>query len=56
MQIKFVMESNWQTSVLPFPVKNDLKEDALLLLLSGFTLEYVIRKVQTNQLKLNEVH
>jgi len=43
----------------PFPVKNDLKEaDALLLLLSSFTLECVIRKVQTNQdeLKLNEVH
>jgi len=32
-----------------FPIKNGLKGDSLLLLLLNFALEYVIRKVQTNQ-------
>jgi len=33
-----------------FPIKNDLKkEDALLPLLSNFSLKYAIRRVQVNQ-------
>jgi hypothetical protein len=42
-----------------FPIQNDLKQgDALSPLLSNFTLEHAIRKVQENQvgLKLNGTH
>ena len=42
-----------------FPTKNGLKQvDALLPLLSNFTLEYAIRRVQVNWsgLKLNGTH
>jgi hypothetical protein len=41
-----------------FPIQNGLKQDVLSLLLSNFAFEYVIRKVQENQvgLKLNGTH
>jgi hypothetical protein len=41
-----------------FPIKNDLKEDALLSLLLNFALEYAIRKVEANHklLKFNGTH
>jgi hypothetical protein len=41
-----------------FPIKNGLKEDALLSLLFNFPLEYAIRKVKANQklLKFNGTH
>jgi hypothetical protein len=42
-----------------FPIQNGLKQgDILSLLLSNFAFEYVIRKVQENQvgLKLNGTH
>jgi hypothetical protein len=32
-----------------FPIQNGLKQDALSPLLSNFTLEYAIRKVQENR-------
>ena len=41
-----------------FPIKNGLKEDALLSLLSNFALECAIRKVKANHkfLKFNGTH
>jgi hypothetical protein len=41
-----------------FPIKSALKQDVLLPVLFNFTLEYTIRKVQENQvkLKLNGTH
>jgi hypothetical protein len=41
-----------------FPIQNDLEQDALSPLFFNFTLEYVIRKVQENQVgwRLNGTH
>jgi hypothetical protein len=41
-----------------FPIRNGLKQDALLPLLFNFALQYAIRRVQVTQdgLKLNGTH
>jgi hypothetical protein len=41
-----------------FPIRIGLKQDALLLLLFSFAVEYAIRRVQTHQdgLKLEGTH
>jgi hypothetical protein len=41
-----------------FPIKNDLKGDALLSLLFNFALEYAIRNIKANHklLKFNGTH